>query len=222
MIGDKLVIKKKHTERAMDICDVVVSKYTSPYVITVAGESGTGKSETAFEICRILLGKGIKAAVIQQDDYFVFPPKTNHLMRMNNREQVGPFEVKLDFLDSNLRSFKKGENPIYKPLVDYDKDLLLSEELDVSGVRILIVEGTYTSLLRYADFRIFLDGNFRETLGSRNERNREKYDPFLEEILEKEHEIITTHWDMADIRISSDFKNIILKQTGLKKQQTGV
>jgi Mrp family chromosome partitioning ATPase len=73
------------------------------FVITVAGESGAGKSELASEIARLFTEEGFNTGVLQLDDYFVFPPKTNHEMRRRNLEQVGPYEVKLDFLNSNLR-----------------------------------------------------------------------------------------------------------------------
>jgi uridine kinase len=77
-------------------------------------------------------------------------------MRRNNIEQVGPYEVKLDFLDSNLRSFKMGEQMIYKPLVYFEEDCMTTEEMAVGGLVALIAEGTYTSLLRFVDFRIFI------------------------------------------------------------------
>jgi len=211
MIGDKLVIKAEHTERANDIFLFVKDKFKQPYVISIAGESGSGKSETAYEIHRILFQHSINAAILQQDDYFVFPPKTNRLMRMNNEDQVGLYEVKLDFLDSNIRSFKRRESPIYKPLVDFDKDLVTHEEMDLSNVEILIVEGTYTSILEFTDLKIFLEGDFNDTLNNRKERNREKSDRFIEEILQIEHRIISEHSQLADIRISSDFKKMVIE-----------
>jgi uridine kinase len=212
MIGDKLIIKKRHTEIAGKIYDVISDIYVRPFVISIAGESGAGKSEIASELCRVLQKNSIKTVILQQDDYFVFPPKTNHLMRLANQKQIGTFEVKLDFLDSNLRSFKRGECSLYKPLVNFDLDLILTEEIDLKQIEILIVEGTYTSLLHFTDFKVFLESNYRETLSARNERNREKNDPFIEVVLEKEHGIINKHRELADIRIGSDFQRIVLKK----------
>jgi hypothetical protein len=51
---------------------------------------------------------------------------------------------------------KRGKNPIYKPLVIYQEDRLTSEEMDTSDLKVLITEGTYTYLLRFADFRVFI------------------------------------------------------------------
>ena len=72
-----------------------------------------------------MLDNNISTEILTQDDYFVFPPKTNHRMRINNPEQVGLYEVKIDLLDANLFDFKNGVKKIYKPLIDYNKDTIL-------------------------------------------------------------------------------------------------
>jgi uridine kinase len=210
MIGDKLVIEQHHTDRATEICDLLAGRIQAlpRFTMTVAGESGAGKSELAFEIYRLLNERGTPAEVLQQDDYFVFPPRTNHEMRRQNLDQVGPYEVKLDFLDSNLRSFKRGESPIYKPLVIYDEDRITREELDVADLAVLIAEGTYTSLLEFVDVRIFIDRDYRQTLEARKRRARDKWEPFIQDVLEREHRIISQHQDLADLVIPPDFGTI--------------
>jgi uridine kinase len=215
MIGDKLIIEPHHTDRAVEICEFLANRIEAQarFTMTVAGESGAGKSELAYEIYRLLNEMGIKADVLQQDDYFVFPPKTNHEMRRRNLEQVGPHEVKLDFLDSNLRSFKRGESPIYKPLVIYDEDRITTEEMDVSELKVLIAEGTYTSLLRFVDFRVFIERDYRQTLEARKRRARDRWEPFIQDVLEREHQIISQHRVWADVLVPADFGSIQL-QTG--------
>jgi uridine kinase len=210
MIGDELIIERHHTDRATDICALLEDLLPrhERFTIAVAGESGAGKSELAHEIARQLDEKGIRAGILQQDDYFVFPPKTNHEMRRRNLEQVGPFEVKLHFLDSNLRSFKRAESPIYKPLVDYAQDQITTVEMDVSDLRVLIAEGTYTSLLRFADFRVFIDRDYRQTLEDRKRRARDKFEPFVVDVLEREHHIISQHKARADVVVTADFGSI--------------
>ena len=211
MIGDKLIIKQKHTDRASEITEVIKKIYKKNWVISVAGESGAGKSEIASEISRLLNENGINSKIIQQDDYFFFPPKTNARMRKNNLEQVGTYEVKLDFLDSNLRSFKLGEKQIYKPLIDFNADQLKRVVMDLSGIELLIVDGTYTSILEFIDYRIFIDCDFEQTFNARKERNREAFDGFIEEVLLREHGIIKEHKSLADIVIASDYRSIIMK-----------
>jgi uridine kinase len=212
MIGDKLSIEPHHTERASEICDLLADRIEPGirFTIAVSGESGAGKSELGYEIHRLFNRRGIPADVLQQDDYFVFPPRTNHEMRRRNLDQVGPYEVKLDFLDSNLRSFKRGESPIYKPLVIYDEDRITSEEMEVGELVVLIAEGTYTSLLQFADFRVFINRDYRQTLEARKQRARDKWEPFIQDVLEREHQIISRHSAFADVVIPAAFDRIQL------------
>jgi len=213
VIGDKLIIEKHHTERAAEICEVLADRIKpgERFTVTVAGESGAGKSELAYEIQRLLNERGVRADVLQQDDYFVFPPKTNHEMRRRNLEQVGPYEVKLDYLDSNLRSFKQGEGSIYKPLVVYEQDQITREEMAVADLTVLIAEGTYTSLLEFADLRVFIDRDYQQTLEARKRRARDKWEPFIQDVLEREHQIISQHKALADVVVPGDFGSIELQ-----------
>lgn len=208
MIGDKLVIETHHTDRAREICDLLPHPIPARFTLIVAGESGSGKSELAHEVARLLSEAGQQTGILQQDDYFVFPPKTNHEMRRINLDQVGPYEVKLDFLDSNLRSFKRGESPIYKPLVIYEEDRITTEEMVTQSLYALIAEGTYTSLLQFVDLRVFIDRNYRQTLEARKKRSRDSFEPFVEEVLEREHQIISQHKRMADLVVSAGFDRV--------------
>jgi uridine kinase len=211
MKGDKLLIEPQHTARAEECCDLLEEHIGDKYSISIAGESGSGKSELAFEVARLLTERGHKAGVLGQDDYFVFPPKTNHEMRRTNIDQVGPYEVKLDFLDSNLRSFKRNESPIFKPLVIYDEDRITHEEMDVSDLNVLIAEGTYTSLLEFIDFRMFIDRDYHQTYEDRKRRARDPFELFIVDVLEREHQIISQHKAMANAVVSADFGSIQLK-----------
>lgn len=214
MRGDKLVIEAHHTDRARDICALLSGKLLPLSVLTVAGESGSGKSELAAELARLLAQAGTPTGVLQQDDYFVFPPKTNHEMRRNNLQQVGRYEVKLDFLDSNIRSFKRGESPIYKPLVDYDADLITAEEMAVDSFKALVAEGTYTSMLTFVDVRVFIDRDYRDTEKHRKRRARDAFEPFVEDVLKIEHEIISQHKELADLIITPEFDRVIEVEKG--------
>ncbi|HED03863.1 MAG TPA: hypothetical protein ENI60_03740 [Candidatus Fraserbacteria bacterium] len=211
MIGDKLLIEPYHTARAAEICRLLTSRLQDKYVITVGGESGSGKSELAAELARLLFAAGAQTGIVQQDDYFVFPPQTNHEMRRRNLEQVGTYEVKLDFLDANLRSFKRDENPIFKPLVIYDEDRITTEELDTHSWQVLIAEGTYTTRLQFADFHIFIARDYRQTQADRRRRARDRFDSFLQEVLEREHRIISRHLELADLVIPADFGSVELR-----------
>lgn len=215
MLGDELVIQEVHTERAREISEVLREMFEGKekFVVTIAGESGSGKSELASELARLNGENHLPTGILQQDDYFVFPPKTNHEMRKKNIDQVGTYEVKLDFLDSNLRSFKKNADSIYKPLVDYDADEITTEVKEVGKYRALVAEGTYTTTLSFADFRIFIDRDYKQTYDARKKRGRDKLEPFVEDVLQREHEIISTHKEDADLVIKPDYQEIRLKSS---------
>lgn len=214
MEGDKLLIKPGHAVCSQKIIDVMLReiKRHKKYTFSVGGESGSGKSEIASEIRRLLEEQGIKAGILQMDDYFIFPSKTCHEMRTKNVDQVGMFEARLDFLESNLRSFKQGADDIYKPLSIYAENRFTTEVKDVGELQVLIAEGTYTTTLRFVDCHVFLDRNYEDTLPDRQKRARDILDDLMKDILLREHKIIREHKKNADIVINKDFTDIALQR----------
>ena len=209
MRGDKLVIEEEHAEVARQIVDLVlpqITDSTGKFVITIAGESGSGKTEIATVLSDTITPKDMKTLILQQDDYFVYPPKTNESMRRKNISHVGISEVRLELLDQNLKDIVDGKNPIVKPLVIFDDDVITEEAIDFNDIRVVVVEGTYTTLLKNAHRHVFIDRNYIDTKTKRQRRAREKQDQFLEDVLKIEHDIISAHRAMADITITRDFQ----------------
>ena len=193
MKGDIIIVEEHHRRASEQIVEASLPRLEASegrFIITVAGESGSGKSETARGIADALAERGVGAAVYQQDDYFVHPPRTNDRTRRANLCWVGPTEVRLDLLDEHLRAARDGADRVRKPLVLYEEDRIDEEILDLRGTRVVIAEGTYTSLLQTVDLRVFIARNRLETLEHRMKRGREEFDPFLEEVLNIEHDII--------------------------------
>jgi len=209
--GDRIVVEEHHLKVAARIVPLLLGRIrnkTGRYVISVAGESGGGKSETAHALADAFREQGIGAVVLGQDDYFVLPPRSNDARRRADPDWLGPHvEVRLDLLDANLRDAINGQPTIVKPLVDYDADRIDSETLSLEGARVVIAEGTYASLLRHVDTRIFIARTHLATLEHRRKRNRgsEVGDPFVEQVLATEHKIIAGHRWLADYVITSDY-----------------
>ncbi|MBS3774018.1 MAG: zeta toxin family protein [Bacteroidales bacterium] len=209
MRGDKLVIKEHHIRAARQVAEVVlpeIKETKSRYAITIAGESGSGKSETAESLKQELEKQGIRSFIFQQDDYFHYPPKSNAKMREKDINHVGTSEVKLDLLDQNLKDAIEGKNNIEKPLVFFEEDKIEKETVNLEGIKVVIAEGTYTTALNNAHKRVFIARNYFDTKETRAERSREKQDEFLEKILKIEHEIITRQSKKADLVISKDYE----------------
>ncbi len=186
-----------------------IAEHPVRYVLSIAGESGSGKSALGFAVAEALDSQGIRAIVLCQDDYFVLPPKTNDLKRREDPEWLGPHvEVRLELMDQNLRDAIDGEDLLTKPLVFYNENKIENETLSLDGVKVIIVEGTYTSLLKNVDMRVFIDKDWCDTLDNRKLRNRgsEVGDPFIENVLSIEHKIIAGHRQLADFIITKDNK----------------
>ena len=212
MIGDKLIIKEKHRRAANQIADRTLPQIRSATricTISVAGESGSGKSETGQAVADALSERGFKTLVLQQDDYFVYPPKTNDRSRRKDIGWVGMQEVRLDLLDEHLEQARSGASRIVKPLVMYEEDRITEEVLSLEGVAVVVAEGTYTTVMENVDTRIFIDLTYLETLQSRLERAREAQDEYLEKVLMMEHEIISAHKPRAHLIINKDFQVVI-------------
>lgn len=203
MIGDKLVITQYHLENGRKVAAAVLERIAGldrRFTVTVAGESGSGKSETAATTAEALERAGYKTLVLGQDDYFRLPPKSNHARRKEGIEWVGPGEVRLDLMDEHLQAAKEGKDRIVKPLVFFEEDRIGEETLSLEGVAVVIAEGTYTTALEEADLRAFIDATYHHTLAHRKKRARDAVEgELIENVLEIEHRIISAHKDRADV-----------------------
>jgi len=211
MRGDKLVIQewhKKAARRIMELLRPQTKPHPKKLVISMAGESGAGKSEIAFVLAESFKGDDISSIILQQDDYFVYPPRTNAEMRGKDIKHVGLSEVRLDHLDDHLGDFIADKGEIRKPLVIFEEDRITQEILPLDDIRIMIVEGTYTTILNNIHSRIFIDRTYKDTKDARKSRGREKQDDFLEKILMIEHEIISSHKAKADIIVTKNYEVI--------------
>ncbi len=210
MRGDTIIVEEHHRRAAAKIVPALLLKIdgsVGKYTLSVAGESGSGKSETATAIAEALEKEGIASVILQQDDYFVYPPKSNDRARRDDIAWVGPQEVRLDLLDTHLRAFHDNVDSIDKPLVDYETDSIGAERIVVADARVAIAEGTYTSLLDNVDIRVFIARDYEETRAHREKRKRDaaELDPFIDDVLKIEHGIISSHRARADIVINADY-----------------
>ena len=217
MKGDIILIEDYHKQAASVIVPKITEKIkhkTTRYTITVAGESGSGKSEIGKAIADELEKYDIRSVLLGQDDYFILPPKLNDAKRRADPDWLGPHvEVKLDVLEQNLKDALNGQGEITKPLVDYNTNSVEKETISLDGIRVVIAEGTYTSLLKNVDTKVFIDRNRVDTLEYRQRRNRgnEVGDPFVEQVLMMEHKIIAGHKQLADIIITKDYDVIFVE-----------
>lgn len=179
------------------------------YIISLAGESGCGKTETGKALVNALKEYDLGALVLGQDNYFFLPPLANDAQRKADPTWLGPRkEVNLNLMEKNLVEAINGADVIMVPHIEYDTNIETTNPVDIREIKVIIAEGTYTSLLKHIDTRIFIDANYHDTLKYRKLRNRgnEVHDPFVEGILETEHKIIAGHIFLADFVITKDYE----------------
>ncbi len=205
MIGDKLVITDYHraaAARAMAAIEQRLTAGSRTVSVCVAGESGSGKTETAQCLAEALERSGRTCILLSQDDYFRLPPKSNHNARLKDIARVGTAEVHLDLLGEHVAALAAGiEAPLTKPLVYFEEDRIGSETIMPGRPDVVVAEGTYSTLLPDIDIRVFINRNYRETKRARLARAREPDIGFLERVLQIEHEIISQHKVNADVVI---------------------
>lgn len=182
-------------------------------VIGICGESGSGKSVTAKCLQIELEKSGISSIILHQDSYYKFPPKENHNKRKEDVSWIGTNEVKIDLMQSHINQFKAKNTSLSVPIVDYEKNTFLQYEANVKDKIVLIIEGVYSFLLNEFDYRIFMARTFKETIEKRKKRSREVYDPFVEQVLQIEHEIILPFKKLANVIIASDYSIVEEKET---------
>ncbi len=217
MKGDSIIVEEHHRKAAAGVVPAILPVIRGDggrFTLSVAGQSGAGKSETAVAIAQALEKAGVHSVIFQQDDYFVHPPRTNDETRRADISWVGTGEVRLDLMDDHLRLFLDGSTRIEKPLVDYAADRIGSEELEPGGAQVAIADGTYTTLLEQVDCHVFIDRDYHDTRAHREKRRRDdsELDPFIDQVLQIEHEIISSHRGRADILVNKDYSVTVLNE----------
>jgi uridine kinase len=209
MTNESILLKPAYLELGKNLSDIILVNQELPdhkIVISIAGESGSGKSVTAKALQAALMHKGIKSEMLSMDNYFKLPPKVNHLARMCNISQVGPQEVNLELLQLHINSFKEGIDTISLPLTNYQADSFHIQEHSFEKAQVLIIEGTYVFTLRNTDFNIFINRTYHQTKTARTERNRDVMTDFVEQVLEIEHHIIKKGAENANLIIDSNYQ----------------
>jgi uridine kinase len=217
MKGDSIIVEEHHRKAAAGVVPAIlpaIRRGDGRFTLSVAGQSGAGKSETALAIAQALEQAGVHSVIFQQDDYFVHPPRSNDAARRADISWVGTGEVRLDLMDEHLRLFLEGSTRIEKPLVDYTADRICSEELEPGSAKVAIADGTYTTVLEHVQCRVFIDLDYQDTRAHREKRRRDEseLDPFVDRVLQIEQEVISGHRDSADILVNKDYSVTVINE----------
>lgn len=208
MVFEQLTIRKEYFNLSKQLIQRINKKGILDMerpVVAVAGESGSGKSVTAKCLQAELAKHNISSVILHQDGYYKLTPKENHNKRKEDISWVGKDELQLDLIQRHINKFKDGAKKIEVPVVDYSMNQICTTETFIKDIDVLIVEGVYAFFLEDLDFKIFMSRTYKDTIEKRRERLREEYDPFVEQVLEIEHNIVKQHKEKADVIVQKDY-----------------
>ncbi len=130
----------------------MIDKLEKPFVIGVAGDSGSGKTTFAESIRKIFYGN---VATLTLDDY--------HKIGRQERRKLGitplnPEMTDLDLFREHLRMIREGKE-VVKPVYDHKRGEVGGKEV-FKPEKIVIVEGLHTlydGIRELLDYKIFVD-----------------------------------------------------------------
>lgn len=217
MLGDVLLINDMHKDAAQSIFERVVKAREDlderyRYVIGISGESGSGKSELAHSLGKLLKDHHIRVKVIHTDNYYKIQP----LLREEWRRNKGFDKIGLDEYDwikirKTIRDFKE-EQECMIPCIDLIPEQVDKLITDFSKIDLLIIDGLYAIKTQDVDLRVFIDLTFHETKINQIIRMKEALSDFRLAILEKEHDAVITLKPMADLVVDKSYQVVTMEE----------
>lgn len=142
-----------------------------PYVIGIAGSSGSGKTFFLKNFLNHFSEEEI--TLISQDDYYIpANTKTQEENRLYNFDL--PTSIDRDSFFKDIKSLFDG-NTIYKQEYTFNNPLLTPKLLEIKPAKILVVEGLfifhYSEINELLDYRIFMDAEESIALKRRLKRD---------------------------------------------------
>lgn len=202
MEGDKLLFRDEHFIKAEKILENIPLLKNKKIVIAIGGESGTGKSEVAHILREKLYDLGISAFIISLDDYyFTHWNERNKIRQQKGIDSVGKKEIDWEILDNIIETFRDPDKKecCVRRINKYTNSI---EYITFyNNVNVLIVEGLY-ALEVDADYKVYLDGSYKDTKDFREKRKKEEQTSFRQLVLQKEREEVLSTKHKADLIIS--------------------
>jgi uridine kinase len=205
MLGDVLLINEKHKKAAKAIYEHLSQMTGDKIVIAVGGESGSGKSELGHEVARLLKEAGTPAKVMHIDNYYkTSPQERNSWRKENGVESIGYIEYDWDTINRNLSEFRADAEDVLMPCIDLLTDQEDQLKTSFKGLDYMVIEGLY-AVQAEADLRVYIDLTYHETKKAQLVRGKENLDEWRLQVLEREHQVVTSLRPLADLIVTPDF-----------------
>jgi uridine kinase len=180
--------------------------------VGISGESGSGKSELAHALGKLLKDNNIRVKVIHTDNYYKIQPLLREEWRRNKGfENIGLDEYDWIKIRKTLRDFKE-EQECMIPCIDLIPEQVDKLITDFSKVDLLIVEGLYAIKAPDIDLRVFIDLTYHETKINQIIRMKEALSNFRLGILEKEHQTVTSLKHKADLIVDKSYQVVTIEE----------
>jgi|AntRauTorckE6833_2_1112554.scaffolds.fasta_scaffold00634_3 uridine kinase len=191
MQGDILFINKNHVSAARNIYEKhLEEKPLKKYIITVTGETQTGKSEIAYLLARLLAADNVTAKVLNMDSYYRIPPKERQAWRRKHGiEAIGVQEYDWDKVNKTVEAFKNDQKATV-PYVDVITKRVDELITDFNGIDVLILNGLYAIACKQSNLNVFIELDYRDSLREQQKSSNEVLDEWRMKELEQEHKIV--------------------------------
>ena len=211
MLGDVLLIEKKHEEAAKTILERVLKEKKEKYIVAISGESGSGKTELAHVLAKLLKKEGIRAKPLHSDNYYTIPPLERiEWRKQQGFESIGYTEYDWETINKNIREFKEGKVATM-PCIDIVTDQLDTLITNFKDVDMLIIDGLYAIKTEGVDLRVFIELTYHETKKAQILRGKEPQNEYRMKVLQKEHEVVQSLKPFADLLVNMEYKVVEAK-----------
>ena len=216
MLGDILIINDMHKEAAQSICEIVLGELEDKgeryrYIVGISGESGSGKSELAHALGKLLKENHIRVKVIHTDNYYKIQPLLREEWRRNKGfHRIGKDEYDWVKIKKTIRDFKE-EQECMIPCIDLIPEQVDKLITDFSKIDLLIIDGLYAIDTPDLDLRVFIDLTYHETKINQIIRMKEALSDFRLGILEREHQAVATLKPQADLIVDKSYQVVRLE-----------
>jgi len=211
MLGDILLINDMHKDAAQAILERVVEDRNSKeeryrYIVAISGESGSGKSELAHSLGKLLKDNYVRVKVIHTDNYYKIQPLLREEWRRNKGfDMIGIDEYDWIKIRKTIRDFKE-EQECMIPCIDLIPEQVDKLITDFSKIDLLIIDGLYAINAPDIDLRVFIDLTYHETKINQIIRMKEAMSDFRLGILENEHQAVVSLKPKADLIVDKSYQ----------------
>jgi uridine kinase len=217
MLGDVLLINDMHKDAAQSIFEKVSEDLGEKeeryrFIVGISGESGSGKSELAHSLAKLLKDHHIRVKIIHTDNYYKIQPLLREEWRRNKGfDKIGQDEYDWIKIKKTIRDFKE-EQECMIPCIDLIPEQVDKLITDFSKIDLLIVDGLYAIKAPDIDLRVYIDLTYHETKINQIIRMKEALSDFRLAILEKEHLAVLSLKPTADLIVDKSYQVVTAEE----------